>query len=209
MDTNKLNYRGKYSVINGTEIADVNAREALLELNTSLENIREELQNIDGVKNVTLSIVKTEDNKDAIKIVIDDNEAQVTLPEASLIESANFNQETHELTIVLANGNDVKVNLSDLVDTYHGSTTETTKTRIVDGEILVDVKDGAIKRNFLSDEVIRSLDSDKFNKVADISLNLLSNGNYIVTNSEQDPCSLGKNGILRATKIDDTSFTQT
>ena len=67
MDTNKLNYRGKYSVINGTEIADVNAREALLELN-------EELQNIDGVKNVTLSIVKTEDNKDAIKIVIDDNE---------------------------------------------------------------------------------------------------------------------------------------
>ena len=78
MDTNKLNYRGKYSVINGTEIADVNAREALLELNTSLENIREELQNIDGVKNVTLSIVKTEDNKDAIKIVIDDNEAQVT-----------------------------------------------------------------------------------------------------------------------------------
>ena len=209
MDTNKLNYRGKYSVINGTEIADVNAREALLELNTSLENIREELQNIDGVKNVTLSIVKTEDNKDAIKIVIDDNEAQVTLPEASLIESANFNQETHELTIVLANGNDVTVNLSDLVDTYHGSTTETTKTRILNGEVLVDVKDGAIKRNFLSDEVIRSLDSDKFNKVADISLNLLSNGNYIVTNSEEDPCSLGKNGILRATKIDDTSFTQT
>ncbi len=63
MDTNKLNYRGKYSVINGTEIADVNAREAILELNTSLENIREDLQNIDGVKNVTLSIVKTEDNK--------------------------------------------------------------------------------------------------------------------------------------------------
>ena len=202
MDTDKLNYRGKYSVINGTEIADVNAREALLELN-------EELQNIDGVKNVTLSIVKTEDHKDAIKIVIDDNEAQVTLPEASLIESANFNQETHVLTIVLANGEDVTVNLSDLVDTYHGATTETTKTRIVNGDILVDVKDGAIKRNFLSDDVLTSLDSDKFNKVADTSLNVLSNGNYIVTNSEEDPCSLGRNGILRATKINEESFTQT
>ena len=65
MDTDKLNYRGKYSVINGTEIADVNAREAIIELNTSLENIG-------GIGNVELSIVKTEDNKDAIRITIDD-----------------------------------------------------------------------------------------------------------------------------------------
>ena len=205
MDTNKLNYRGKYSVINGTEIADVNAREALLELNTSLENIREELQ----IKNVELSIVKTEDKKDAIKIVIDDNEAQVPLPEASLIESATFDQDTHILTIVLANDKDVEVNLGDLVDTYHGSETETTLTRIENGEVLVDVKNGAIKRNLLSNDVIESLDSDKFTEVENISLNELSNGNYIVTNSEDDPCSLGRNGILRATKIDDTSFTQT
>ena len=84
MDTNKLNFTGKYSVINGTEIADVNAREAILDLNTSLENIREELQHVDGVQNVELSIVKTEDNKDAIRIVIDDNVAEVQLPETSL-----------------------------------------------------------------------------------------------------------------------------
>ena len=59
MDTNKLNYRGKYSVINGTEIADVNAREALLELNTSLENIREELQNITTVTKTDLDSIFT------------------------------------------------------------------------------------------------------------------------------------------------------
>lgn len=165
MDTDKLNYRGKYSVINGTEIADVNARKALLELNASLENIREELQNIDGVKNVTLSIVKTEDNKDAIKIVIDDNVAEVQLPETSLINGATYDQETNNLTISLSNGEDIVVNLTDLVDTY--------------------------------------------TEVDNISLNTLNNGNFIVTNSLENPCSLGVNGILHATKVNENTFKQT
>ena len=196
MDTNKLNYRGKYSVINGTEIADVNAREAILDLNTSLENVQ-------------LSIVKTEGNKDAIRITIDDKFSEVPLPEASLINGASFDQKTHELTIVLANGKNIVVNLGDLVDTYRGAATETTETNIVDGKISVDVKDGSIKRNLLSKEVIESLDSDKFNEVENISLNELNNGNFIVTNSLEDPCSLGIDGILRATKVNENTFTQT
>ena len=110
MDTNKLNYRGKYSVINGTEIADVNAREAILDLNTSLENIREELQHVDGVQNVELSIVKTENNKDAVRIVIDNNVAEVQLPETSLINGATYDQETNNLTISLSNEEDIVVN---------------------------------------------------------------------------------------------------
>ena len=202
MDTNKLNYRGKYSVINGTEIADVNAREAIIELNTSLENIG-------GIGNVELSIVKTEDNKDAIRITIDDKVSEVPLPEASLINGASFDQETHELTIVLANGENIVVNLGDLVDTYRGAETETTETRIADGEISVDVKDGSIKRNLLSEEVIRSLDSHEFTEVDNISLNTLNNGNFIVTHSAENPCSLGVDGILRATKVNENTFTQT
>ena len=202
MDTNKLNYRGKYSVINGTEIADVNAREAIIELNTSLENIG-------GIGNVELSIVKTEDNKDAIRITIDDKVSEVPLPEASLINGASFDQETHELTIVLANGENIVVNLGDLVDTYRGAETETTETRIADGKISVDVKDGSIKRNLLSEEVIRSLDSHEFTEVDNISLNTLNNGNFIVTNSRENPCSLGVDGILRATKVNENTFTQT
>lgn len=165
MDTNKLNYTGKYSVINGTEIADVNAREAILDLNTSLENIREDLQHIDGVQNVELSIVKTEDNKDAIRIVIDDNVAEVQLPETSLINGASYDQETNDLIFELANGEDIVVNLTDLVDTY--------------------------------------------TEVENISLKALSNGKYIVTNSLENPCSLGVNGILHATKVDENTFKQT
>lgn len=196
MDTNKLNYRGKYSVINGTEIADVNAREAILDLNTSLENVQ-------------LSIVKTEDNKDAIRITINDKFSEVPLPEASLINGASFNQETHELTIVLANGENIVVNLGDLVDTYSGVATETTETSVVGGKISVNVKNGSIKRNLLSNEVIESLDSDKFIEVDNISLNTLNNGNFIVTNSLDNPCSLGVDGILRATKVNENTFTQT
>ena len=165
MDTNKLNYTGKYSVINGTEIADVNAREAILDLNTSLENIREDLQHVDGVQNVELSIVKTEDNKDAIRIVIDDNVAEVQLPETSLINGATYDQETNDLIFELANGEDIVVNLTDLVDTY--------------------------------------------TEVENISLNALNNGKYIVTNSLENPCSLGVDGILRATKVNENTFTQT
>lgn len=213
MDTSKLNYAGKYSVLNGVELADVNARDAILELNTTVGSIQTALSSITGVTSVEAVVVKDADNKDAIKITVDGKTATVTLPEASLINSATFDDETKVMTIELANGEDIDVDLGELVDTYTGGNTATTETTIVDGEIKVNLKAGGVTRALLSSEVKAELDnladkSEVYVAKSGVSLNTLKEGNYKVTNATENPLSLGTSGILKATKIDEENFKQ-
>lgn len=77
----------------------------------------------------------------------------INLPVEQFLASADYEQETHVLTLRLNDGTEFTVNLADLVDVYNGGATSSTIVNVTGGTITASVKISGAEGNLIANNV--------------------------------------------------------
>lgn len=80
---------------------------------------------------------------------------ELVLPKETFLNNGYYDNETHEIVLVLNNNNTIRFSASDLVDTYSGDNTDGQIETVVDGRtIKARLKNGSVTRNHLSPDIV-------------------------------------------------------
>ena len=80
---------------------------------------------------------------------------ELVLPKETFLNNGYYDNETHEIVLVLNNSNTIRFSASDLIDTYSGDNTDGQIETIVDGRtIKAHLKTGSITSDYLSPNII-------------------------------------------------------
>lgn len=113
------------------------------------------------------------------------SELNIDLPLELLIKSGYYDETTNELVLVLANGEELRIPITDLVNEYYADDT-TLSLKNINGKLTFGVKNGGIKTNHIADytivdDKIVSVSGDKITGVVNESIKASqdANGNNI------------------------------